>query len=135
MEKFHNKAIFDAFNEALNAHRPYGLKGVPYLWRSQQNCKNQIVGESDIGKILKQAQERVVDWYGSACGFLGTSIEVPGQGIVTLNEEQLERYKEENLMKTISKEVTTIYLLDRDVSSCFIFNLDWRVGRQMGLLR
>ena len=33
MERIHNKAIFDAFNEALDYHRPFGIKGKPLPWR------------------------------------------------------------------------------------------------------
>lgn len=33
MERIHNKAIFDAFNEALDYHRPFGIKGRPLPWR------------------------------------------------------------------------------------------------------
>lgn len=33
MERIHNKAIFDAFNEALDYYRPFGIKGKPLPWR------------------------------------------------------------------------------------------------------
>lgn len=29
----HNKVIFDAFNEALDSNRIYGLKGKPFPWK------------------------------------------------------------------------------------------------------
>ena len=38
-EHIHNKAIFDAINEALNECRPYGVKGEPMPW-SQEARKN-----------------------------------------------------------------------------------------------
>lgn len=33
LERIHNKAIFDAYNEALDYHRPFGIKGRPLPWR------------------------------------------------------------------------------------------------------
>lgn len=31
-DHIHNKAIFDAVNEAMNSIRPYGLEGEPMPW-------------------------------------------------------------------------------------------------------
>ena len=31
-ENIHNKAIFDALNEAFDSFRPFGLKGPPLPW-------------------------------------------------------------------------------------------------------
>ena len=33
LERIHNKAIFDAFNESLDYYRPFGIKGRPLPWR------------------------------------------------------------------------------------------------------
>lgn len=33
MERIHNKAIFDAYNESLDYFRPFGIKGRPLPWR------------------------------------------------------------------------------------------------------
>lgn len=33
LERIHNKSIFDAYNEALDYHRPFGIKGQPLPWR------------------------------------------------------------------------------------------------------
>ena len=30
----HNKAIFDALNEILDKHRPYGVWGEPFSWKT-----------------------------------------------------------------------------------------------------
>ena len=35
-ENIHNKAIFDALNEAFDSYRPYGLKGPPLPWANQK---------------------------------------------------------------------------------------------------
>jgi len=33
LERIHNKAIFEAFNEALDSERMYGLHGKPFPWK------------------------------------------------------------------------------------------------------
>jgi hypothetical protein len=33
LERIHNKAIFDAFNESLDYYRPFGIKGRPLPWK------------------------------------------------------------------------------------------------------
>lgn len=33
LDRIHNKAIFDAFNEALDYYRPFGIKGRPLPWK------------------------------------------------------------------------------------------------------
>lgn len=37
LERIHNKAIFDAFNEALDYYRPFGIKGRPLPWKVETN--------------------------------------------------------------------------------------------------
>jgi hypothetical protein len=33
LERIHNKAVFDAFNESLDYYRPFGIKGRPLPWK------------------------------------------------------------------------------------------------------
>ena len=33
-EQFHLRMVYEAFNEALNFIRPYGIRGSPYPWKS-----------------------------------------------------------------------------------------------------
>jgi hypothetical protein len=33
LDRIHNKAIFDSFNEALDYYRPFGIKGRPLPWK------------------------------------------------------------------------------------------------------
>ena len=106
LELYHHKAIFDAFNEALDAYRPYGLKGLPYSWKLSQPHNPSEIGQRDINKILLKAKERVFAWCGVNCGILGTTVEMPGRGLVALNEEQINHVKEDRLAKMLSQEVT-----------------------------
>lgn len=56
MERIHNKAIFDAYNESLDYFRPFGIKGKPLPWR-----KNVISRQiKDVDETLNQSASKVV---------------------------------------------------------------------------
>lgn len=64
-ENIHNKAIFDAVNEALDGLRPYGLKGPPLPWSKQNRTLTYKNGDiTEMPKILETVQKRVLDWVG-----------------------------------------------------------------------
>lgn len=66
MERIHNKAIFDAFNEALDYHRPFGIKGRPLPWR-----KNVIFRQvNSVDDTLEKSAIRVVQWAETLSGIL-----------------------------------------------------------------
>ena len=56
MERIHNKAIFDAFNEALDYHRPFGIKGRPLPWRKNVLSRQVYTVE----ETLEKSASRVV---------------------------------------------------------------------------
>lgn len=68
-DHIHNKAIFDAVNEAMNSVRPYGIEGEPMPWSSRPR-KNVYVGIEDniesvhrcLGKVLQQVKHKVLCW-------------------------------------------------------------------------
>jgi hypothetical protein len=49
-EHIHNKAIFDAFNEALNIFRPFHIvNGMPYPWSfSEKHLTVIIINDQNI---------------------------------------------------------------------------------------
>lgn len=47
VENIHNKAIFDAINEALDGFRPYGLKGPPLPWSKLNHSLTFKFGKED----------------------------------------------------------------------------------------
>jgi len=52
IENIHNKAIFDAVNEALDGLRPYGLKGPPLPWSKQAKTLTFKFGKEDALEYL-----------------------------------------------------------------------------------
>jgi len=62
-DHIHNKAIFDAVNEALNFVRPYGRFGEPMPW-SNRPRKNffPYASEDDLDGVLIQVKKCVLGW-------------------------------------------------------------------------
>lgn len=56
-EHIHNKAVFDAVNEALNLIRPYGLNGEPMPWSSQQRILFKSIADPQM--IIKNIKNMV----------------------------------------------------------------------------
>ncbi|CAD8051418.1 unnamed protein product [Paramecium sonneborni] len=68
-ENIHNKAIFDACNEALNYQRPYYLnQGQPYPW---EKLENQVIIKKDfLPKIFSNTENKIIKWSKTLGGFL-----------------------------------------------------------------
>lgn len=63
MENIHNKAIFDAINEAMDGFRPYGLKGPPFPWSKQSRTLTFKFGKQEtIEYLLQKVRFRVIQW-------------------------------------------------------------------------
>lgn len=63
LEHIHNKAIFDALNEALDYHRPFGINGQPFSWKP--DCNRLLYRKrnaSELPSIMKKSVEKVVEW-------------------------------------------------------------------------
>lgn len=68
-DHIHNKAIFDAVNEALNHVRPYGEYGEPMPWSSRPR-KNHFpyASEKDLEHVLESVKETLVGWVSTGAG-------------------------------------------------------------------
>lgn len=74
-DHIHNKAIFDAVNEAMNLARPYGVDGEPMPW-SNKPRKNVYLHVEDslesvqrvLGRVLNQVKHRVLCWASTYAG-------------------------------------------------------------------
>lgn len=67
-EEFHRKALFDAFNQALDIERPYKDKGRPAPWSKQTRVTKQKITEAQLDKVLQKAKERVLAWCKTGAG-------------------------------------------------------------------
>ncbi|CAK70543.1 unnamed protein product (macronuclear) [Paramecium tetraurelia] len=75
LEHIHNRAIFDACNEALNFQRPYYCNsGSPYPWEGKIGHK--VINDNDLSEIFKNMELKVVQWANSLCGLLPVEEEI-----------------------------------------------------------
>ena len=98
--------IFDAFNEALDSLRPYGLKGLPYPWKS--NIKSSLPREitpGNMNKVIEKAKEKVMNWVVNMCGYFGENDEQLTDKTSTINEDYLAQIREEKLTRMLANDV------------------------------
>lgn len=96
----HNRALFDAVNEALNLIRPYGLNAEPMPW----SCQARILFKSisDQGIIVKNIKNMVVDWASFEVGTLpGPEFMLEGR----FDEEYFAGVRERQLATLLAQEV------------------------------
>ncbi|CAK79225.1 unnamed protein product (macronuclear) [Paramecium tetraurelia] len=97
MERIHNKAIFDAFNEALDYHRPFGIKGRPLPWR-----KNVIYRQvSSVEDTLEKSAIRVMQWAETLSGILlPQGSQVDNDILPQVREERLDKMLKQEIFET-----------------------------------
>ena len=83
-DKSHNRAVFDAFNEALNQFRPYYqistlscyLDGPPYPWNNSEKALTfYFIAEDNIREVFEKTQFKVLKWASSLCGIIANGCE------------------------------------------------------------
>ena len=82
-DHIHNKAIFDAVNEALNSVRPYGKLGEPMPW-SMRARKNffPYASEKDLEGILQTVKNCILEWANVKAGQISSNMVVkPAAGV------------------------------------------------------
>ena len=62
-DHIHNKALFDAINEAMKSLRPYGKQGEPLPWSLQLRKQSFIyVNGQSLDSILSRVQSQITQW-------------------------------------------------------------------------
>ena len=76
-DHIHNKAIFDAVNEALNSVRPYGQLGEPMPWsgRPRRNFF-PFASEDDLEDVLGAVKVKLMEWADMRAGQISTGVAV-----------------------------------------------------------
>ena len=99
-DHIHNKAIFDAVNEALNSVRPYGKLGEPMPW-SNRPRKNffPYASESDLEGILENVKKCILEWANIRAGQISANVIASG------NPKSLEGKSPERRLADDSKDV------------------------------
>ncbi len=74
----HMRMIFDAFNESLDALRPFGLPGKPLPWKiNAARLSYTAITEYNIERVLGLAIAKILKWGSFLCGFIPERIENP----------------------------------------------------------
>ncbi len=90
LEHIHNKVIFDAFSEALDAFRVFGLKGRPFPWKINSfKLSDKPIKNKDISNILRKTSEKVLEWSASLCGIMFDKEDSPLTPGIVLDEEYI----------------------------------------------
>ncbi|CAD8053083.1 unnamed protein product [Paramecium primaurelia] len=106
LEHIHNKAIFDALNESLDYHRPYGMAGQPYSWKSDAarlQFRQKTI--NDMPNIIKSSLDKVLEWCHYLVGFLIDKEDCPYPKILMFDQECLAQIKEDRMIRMLSAEV------------------------------
>jgi len=75
--------IYEAFNESLDAMRPYGIRGKPMAWKVNSNKIMALkIDTTNMEKILGLAIARVLKWGSFLCGFIPERIETPNGEVI-----------------------------------------------------
>lgn len=106
MESYHYRGIFNAFSEALDYYRPFGMLGVPYPWKMNKVYIPREIKDEDLGMILERTKEKVLIWCSFVCGY------IPSGDFASDSDEGLNQLREERLMRFLAQEVViTISIL------------------------
>jgi len=98
--QIHNRAIFDAINEALNLIRPYGLDGEPMPWDNQPRILFRSVTDEKI--IIDNVRAMILEWASFNVGTL------PKQDFITdgqFDEVYFADIRERRLSNLLIQEV------------------------------
>ncbi|CAD8085451.1 unnamed protein product [Paramecium sonneborni] len=106
LEHIHNKAIFDALNEALDYYRPYGMAGQPYVWKCDA-ARLQFRKKSldEMPNIIKSSLDKVLEWCHYLVGFLIDKEDCPYPKMLMFDQECLAQIKEDRMIRMLSAEV------------------------------
>jgi hypothetical protein len=68
-DHIHNKSVFDAINESLNAVRPYGARGEPMPWSSVPRRSFFVYADEEhLEKILNNVKQSLFGWANTKAG-------------------------------------------------------------------
>eukprot|EP00826_Nyctotherus_ovalis_P027075 TRINITY_DN2110_c0_g4_i1.p1 TRINITY_DN2110_c0_g4~~TRINITY_DN2110_c0_g4_i1.p1 ORF type:complete len:930 (-),score=285.35 TRINITY_DN2110_c0_g4_i1:226-3015(-) len=106
-EQIHNKAVFDAVNEALNLIRPYGLNGEPLPWSLQQRILFKSITDPNI--ITRNIKNMILDWVSFEVGTLPkANFLINGR----FDEEYFAEIRERHLINMLAQEVRLSIKID-----------------------
>eukprot|EP00826_Nyctotherus_ovalis_P028830 TRINITY_DN2272_c0_g1_i10.p1 TRINITY_DN2272_c0_g1~~TRINITY_DN2272_c0_g1_i10.p1 ORF type:complete len:616 (-),score=189.41 TRINITY_DN2272_c0_g1_i10:133-1956(-) len=98
-EHIHNKAVFDATNEALAMMRPYGTAGQPMPWSLAPRILVSKIFEP--AEIIRKVKSTVLEWANSEAGTLPQMAFMVGE---RFDEECFAEVREKKLVAVLAQE-------------------------------
>ncbi len=113
--------IFNAFNESLDALRPFGLPGKPFDWKvNASRLSFTPITNDNMERVLGLAIAKILKWGSFLCGFIPERVETPQGEILNIDEEYLLQIKEDRLAQMLENEVKQI---NKIITVTIYFNL------------
>ncbi|KAM3133062.1 hypothetical protein pb186bvf_014779 [Paramecium bursaria] len=106
LEQFHLRMVYEAFNEAINYVRPYGIRGQPYPWKFNPlkvYCNRTTV--ENIERAMGFAIAKMLKWGAFLCGFIPEKIETPQGELIVIEDDYLNQIKEDRLQQMLEYEI------------------------------
>ena len=100
-DRIHKIMILTVADELLQRYRPYGIRGVPMDWSSENRI--MYTGIENIGEILREVGEDVEEIARFEIGKIATEEMILSNG--SLDEELLQDIRDETLCNAVSKEI------------------------------
>ncbi|CAK82137.1 unnamed protein product (macronuclear) [Paramecium tetraurelia] len=106
LEMFHLRMVYEAFNEAINFVRPYGIRGQPYPWKSNPlKVYQNLTTPETIDRAMGFAIAKMLKWGSFLCGFIPEKIETPQGEIIVIEDDYLNQIKEDRLQQMLEYEI------------------------------
>ena len=106
LQAIHNKAVFDAFNEALDFFRPFGIKGYPCPWMTNfSDIPPLLPTETLFTSMIEKTLQRVLEWSSLMCGFIFEKEDMFMLDNGFMDEEQINLIREERMASVLTSEV------------------------------
>lgn len=98
------KSVFDACNDLLNSHRPFGDRSRPYPWEKGNKNKQKIVMDDDLNEIFGKCLNKIETFPSFLCGIFLEKEGFPARSKMGSFEDFVARTREDKMKKMLVKE-------------------------------
>ncbi|CAD8058482.1 unnamed protein product [Paramecium sonneborni] len=106
LEVFHLRMVYEAFNEAINYVRPFGIRGQSYPWKSNPlKVYQNITIPETLDRAFGFAISKMLKWGSFLCGFIPEKIETPQGELIVIEDDYLNQIKEDRLQQMLEYEI------------------------------
>ncbi|CAD8060360.1 unnamed protein product [Paramecium sonneborni] len=106
LEVYHLRMVYEAFNEAINYVRPFGIRGQPYPWKSNPlKVYQNLTTPETVDRAMGFAISKMLKWGSFLCGFIPEKIETPQGELIVIEDDYLNQIKEDRLQQMLEYEI------------------------------